>query len=175
MPSRPSPPPTAPGAPPIPYRAVWTPYGIDPTDPEAGVTDVTEPPGHEFGASGGLVTSPGDQNTFCKALFGGRLLPGRALRAMTHDTTDVGGQDTYPEGSRYGYGVASFPLSFGGTYWGHGGDLPGDSVAGGWAGRGRGTVPVYPTTWAAEGGRLADLQGAADAALCAKDRPEKGR
>jgi D-alanyl-D-alanine carboxypeptidase len=150
-------------------------YGVSPVDPEAGVTDVTELPGYEFGASGGLVTTPKDQNAFWNALFGGRLLPGWALRVMTHDTTDVGGQDTYPEGSRYGYGVASFPLSCGGAYWGHGGDLPGDSVAGGRADRGRGTVTVYTTTWAAEGDRLADLQGAADAALCAKDRTGKGR
>lgn len=150
-------------------------YGVHPTDPDAGVTDVTELPGYEFGASGGLVTTPRDQNAFWNALFGGRLLPGWALRTMTHDTTDVGGLDTYPEGSRYGYGVASFPLSCGGEYWGHGGDLPGDSVAGGHAGRGRGTVTVYTTTWAAEGERLADLQGAADAALCAKDRTGKGR
>ncbi|MFW6691743.1 serine hydrolase domain-containing protein [Streptomyces sp. MAR4 CNX-425] len=150
-------------------------YGVDPTDPEGGVTDVTELPGHEFGASGGLVTTPADQNTFWKALFGGRLLPGWALRLMTHDTTDVGGLDTYPEGSRYGYGVASFPLSCGGAYWGHGGDLPGDSVAGGHAGRGRGTVTVYTTTSAAEGDRLTGLQGAADAALCAKGRTGHGR
>ncbi|WP_181788313.1 serine hydrolase domain-containing protein [Streptomyces phytophilus] len=150
-------------------------YGVSPVDPGAGVTDVTELPGYEFGASGGLVTTPKDQNAFWNALFGGRLLPGWALRAMTHDTTDVGGQDTYPEGSRYGYGVASFPLSCGGAYWGHGGDLPGGSVAGGRADRGRGTVTVYTTTWAAEGDRLADLQGAADAALCAKDRTDRGR
>lgn len=150
-------------------------YGIDPTAPDAGVTDVTELPGYELGASGGLVTTPKDQNAFWNALFGGRLLPDRALRAMTHDTTDVGGLDNYPEGSRYGYGVASFPLSCGGEYWGHGGDLPGDSVAGGRAGHGRGTVTVYTTTWSYEGDRLADLQGAADAALCAKDGTGKGR
>ncbi|WP_240450884.1 hypothetical protein [Streptomyces sp. 11-1-2] len=43
---------------------------------------------------------------------------------MTRDTTDVGGRDVYPAGSRYGYGIASIPLSRGGVYWGHGGDLP---------------------------------------------------
>ncbi|GAA4657044.1 hypothetical protein GCM10023324_02160 [Streptomyces youssoufiensis] len=72
----------------------------------------------------------------------------------------------YPEGSRYGHGVASIPLSCGGTYRGHGGDLPGVSVGGGRATDGRGTVTVYTTTVAAQGARLAHLQGAVDAALC---------
>ncbi|MGN9794291.1 hypothetical protein ACTMTU_24760 [Streptomyces sp. OZ13] len=87
---------------------------------------------------------------------------------MTHDTTDVGGRDVYPAGSRYGYGVASIPLSCGGVYWGHGGDLPGDSVGGGRATADRGTVTVCTTTWAAEGKSLRHLQGAVDAALCAR-------
>lgn len=143
-------------------------YGINPAAPEAGRIDVTELPGYEFGASGGLVSTPKDVNTFWDALFGGRLLPQWALRLMTRDTTDIGGRDVYPTGSRYGYGVASIPLSCGGVYWGHGGDLPGDSVGGGRASGGRGTVTVYTTTWAAEGASLRHLQGAVDAALCSK-------
>ncbi|MEW2615823.1 serine hydrolase domain-containing protein [Streptomyces sp. NPDC047880] len=144
-------------------------YGVSPVSPQAGPVDVTELPGYEFGAAGGLVSTPKDLNAFWDALFGGRLLPGWAVRLMTTDTTDVGGRDTYPTGSRYGYGVASFPLSCGGEYWGHGGDLPGDSVAGGRASGGRGTVTVYTTTWAGEGRSLRRLQGAADAALCMPD------
>ncbi|MFJ6571122.1 serine hydrolase domain-containing protein [Streptomyces sp. NPDC091292] len=145
-------------------------YGFHPAAPEAGQIDVTELPGYEFGASGGLVTTPKDLNAFWDGLFGGKLLPGWALRLMTHDTTDVGGRDVYPAGSRYGYGVASTPLSCGGVYWGHGGDLPGNSVGGGRATGGRGTVTVYTTTWSAQGSRLAHLQGAVDAALCAKPK-----
>lgn len=142
-------------------------YGVHPAHPEAGRVDVTELPGYEFGASGGLVSTPEDLNAFWDGLFGGRLLPGRALRLMTRDTTDVGGRDVYPAGSRYGYGVASIPLSCGGVYWGHGGDLPGDSVGGGRATAHRGTVTVYTTTWAAEGASLRHLQKAVDASLCA--------
>ncbi|GAA2585987.1 MULTISPECIES: serine hydrolase domain-containing protein [Streptomyces] len=145
-------------------------YGIHPADPAAGTVDVTEMPGYEFGASGGLVSTPADLNAFWDGLFGGRLLPGWAVRLMTRDTTDVGGRDVYPAGSRYGYGVASVPLSCGGVYWGHGGDLPGGSVGGGRATGGRGTVTVYTTTWAAEGDSLRHLQGAVDAALCATRR-----
>lgn len=145
-------------------------YGIHPAAPEAGRTDVTELPGYEFGASGGLVSTPKDLNAFWDGLFGGRLLPDGAVRQMTRDTTAVGGRDVYPAGSRYGYGIASIPLSCGGAYWGHGGDLPGNSVGGGRATAGRGTVTVYTTTWAAEGESLRHLQGAVDAALCAKKR-----
>lgn len=143
-------------------------YGYHPASPEAGVVDVTELPGYEFGPSGGLVSTPKDLNAFWRGLLDGRLLPGWAVRQMTHDTTDVGGRDVYPRGSRYGYGVASIPLSCGGVYWGHGGDLPGNSVGGGHATAGRDDVTVYTTTWAAEGERLSHLQGAVDAALCAK-------
>ncbi|MFC9481572.1 hypothetical protein [Streptomyces griseus] len=53
---------------------------------------MTELPGHEFGASGGLVSMPGDLNAFWDGLFGGRLLPGWAVRLMTRDTTDIGGR-----------------------------------------------------------------------------------
>ncbi|MFE1234019.1 serine hydrolase domain-containing protein [Streptomyces sp. NPDC058745] len=145
-------------------------YGVHPAAPEAGRVDVTELPGYEFGASGGLVSTPKDLNAFWDGLLGGRLLPDWAVRQMTRDTTAVGGRDVYPAGSRYGYGIASIPLSCGGVYWGHGGDLPGDSVGGGRATAGRGTVTVYTTTWAAEGESLRHLQGAVDTALCAKKR-----
>ncbi|MFF5158513.1 serine hydrolase domain-containing protein [Streptomyces sp. NPDC000348] len=145
-------------------------YGIHPAYPQAGRVDVTEFPGYEFGASGGLVSTPEDLNAFWDGLFGGHLLPGWAVRLMTRDTTDVGGRDVYPAGSRYGYGVASIPLGCGGVYWGHGGDLPGGSVGGGRATGGRGTVTVYTTTRAAEGDSLHHLQQAVDAALCAQDR-----
>ncbi|GAA0300117.1 serine hydrolase domain-containing protein [Streptomyces polychromogenes] len=145
-------------------------YGIHPAAPEAGRVDVTDLPGYEFGASGGLISTPKDLNAFWDGLFGGRLLPDWALRRMTQDTTAIGGRDVYPAGSRYGYGLASIPLSCGGVYWGHGGDLPGNSVGGGRATAGRGTVTVYTTTWAAEGASLRHLQGAVDAALCAKHR-----
>ncbi|MFD7770945.1 serine hydrolase domain-containing protein [Streptomyces sp. NPDC059787] len=145
-------------------------YGVHPAHPQAGRVDVTELPGYEFGASGGLVSTPEDLNAFWDGLFGGRLLPGWAVRLMTRDTTDVSGRDVYPAGSRYGYGVASIPLGCGGSYWGHGGDLPGNSVGGGRATGGRGTVTVYTTTWAAEGDSLRRLQQVVDATLCAKSR-----
>ncbi|UCM88947.1 serine hydrolase domain-containing protein [Streptomyces marincola] len=146
-------------------------YGVHPADPEAGPTDLTELPGHLFGASGGLVSTPEDLNTFWRALFDGQLLPRWAVWLMTHDTTAIGGDGMHPAGSRYGYGVASFPLSCGGVYWGHGGDLPGDSVAGGHVpGPDGGTVTVYTTSMAMPGETRDRLHAAADAALCTEPR-----
>ncbi|MDT0320164.1 serine hydrolase domain-containing protein [Streptomyces millisiae] len=147
-------------------------YGVSPADPAAGVTDLTELPGHLFGAAGGLVSTPEELNTFWEALFGGELLPRWAVWLMTHDVSAVGGDGVFPAGTRYGYGVASFPLSCGGRYYGHGGDLPGDTVLGGWA-PGRGddrTVTAYTTTMAVPGHTRTHLQETVDAALCADGR-----
>lgn len=66
-----------------------------------------ERPGHEFGPSGGLVSTPEDLNAFWEGLFDGRLLPGWAVREMTNDTTHLRGRDICPRGSRYGYGSGS--------------------------------------------------------------------
>ncbi|NYV78923.1 serine hydrolase, partial [Streptomyces sp. UH6] len=148
-------------------------YGYHPARPQDGVVDVTELPGYEFGASGGLVSTPEDVNTFWDGLLGGRLLPGRVVRLMTRDTTDVSDHG-YPEGSRYGYGVRSNPLSCGGEYWGHLGDLPGDSVVTGRASGGRGTATVYITSHhALDPARGEHLLAAVDAALCAKGHPNR--
>ncbi|MFI2113444.1 serine hydrolase domain-containing protein [Streptomyces rubiginosohelvolus] len=82
-------------------------YGVDPADPGAGRVDVTDLPGHEFGASGGLVSTPRDLNAFWDGLFGGRLLPGWAVRLMTGDTTDIGGATSIPPGA--GTATGSLP------------------------------------------------------------------
>ncbi|TDC80178.1 serine hydrolase domain-containing protein [Streptomyces hainanensis] len=149
-------------------------YGVSPADPEAGPTDLTELPGHLFGAAGGLVSTPEDLNAFWEALFDGELLPRWAVWLMTHDASTVGGDGVHPEDTRYGYGIASFPLSCGGRYYGHGGDLPGDTVLGGHLpgsrAAGSRTVTVYTTTMAMPGDTRTHLQETVDTALCADGR-----
>ncbi|WP_419998621.1 serine hydrolase domain-containing protein [Streptomyces boninensis] len=144
-------------------------YGVNPMNPEAGFTDITDLPGYEFGPSGGLVSTPRDLDRFWNGLLGGKLLPRWAVRLMTHDTSSVDGRsEYYPAGTRYGYGIARIPLSCGGTYLGHDGDLPGDSVLGGRTANGR-TATVYTTANASQdAGALRDLLGTVDAALCEK-------
>lgn len=68
-------------------------------------------------------------------------LPGRAVRQMTHDTTNVFGRDACPKRSHHGYGVATTPLSYGFAHWGRGG------------------APVCTTKWVAEGTDPAVLAG----------------
>ncbi|NGN63959.1 beta-lactamase family protein [Streptomyces sp. A7024] len=141
-------------------------YGIHPAHPEDGRTDVTELPGYLFGPSGGLVSTPRDLDAFWDGLFRGRLLPKWAVRQMTHDATEVGGQGPYPVGSKYGYGLVGIPLSCGGTHWGHEGDLPGDSVLSGRTAGGR-TVTVYGTTNVSpDEAAVRELLATADAAFC---------
>ncbi|MDT0270518.1 serine hydrolase domain-containing protein [Streptomyces sp. DSM 44915] len=146
-------------------------YGVSPVDPAAGTTDVTELPGYEFGAAGGLVSTPEDLNTFWSALLDdGELLPWWAVWLMTHDTTDVGGRDLYPADTRYGYGLTRYALSCGGSYWGHGGDLPGNTVVGGHSVARDETVTVYGTTVAADPEVRGQLLDVVDAAFCADGR-----
>ncbi|MFE3958016.1 serine hydrolase domain-containing protein [Nocardia sp. NPDC059091] len=69
------------------------------------------------------VTTTRDENSFFRALLGGRLLPARQLAEMKQ-TVPVSAelQQLWP-GGRYGLGLAERPLSCGGTYWSHeGGD-----------------------------------------------------
>ncbi|MEV6100807.1 serine hydrolase domain-containing protein [Nocardia sp. NPDC051981] len=69
------------------------------------------------------VTTTRDENSFFRALLGGRLLPARQLTQMKQ-TVPVSAelQQLWP-GGRYGLGLAERPLSCGGTYWSHeGGD-----------------------------------------------------
>ncbi|MEU6587384.1 serine hydrolase domain-containing protein [Nocardia sp. NPDC046763] len=109
----------------------WT--GASPTLPEpharayqffgpGAEVDVTDqiPVEHEILS---WVTTTRDENSFFRALLGGRLLPARQLTEMKQ-TVPVSAelQQMWP-GGRYGLGLAERPLSCGGTYWSHeGGD-----------------------------------------------------
>ena len=75
------------------------------------------------GVGGALVSTPGDLTRFATALFGGRLLPAAQLAQMRR--TVAADPDRLWPGARYGLGLMSSPLSCGGTWWGHGGTVPG--------------------------------------------------
>lgn len=75
------------------------------------------------GVGGALVSSPGDLTRFAAALFDGRLLPAAQLAEMRR-TVETDADRLWP-GARYGLGLISTPLSCGGTWWGHGGTVPG--------------------------------------------------
>ena len=75
-------------------------------------------------AAGSMISSAGDLTRFLTALVGGGLLAPAQLAAM--ETTIVAPQlEMLWPGARYGLGLGWFPLSCGGGYFGHPGDVPG--------------------------------------------------
>ncbi|MFE7316505.1 serine hydrolase domain-containing protein [Streptomyces sp. NPDC057555] len=110
-------------------------------------------------AAGQIISTNSDLDQFFSALLGGRLLPAAQLAQM-RTTVPMG--DT---GAGYGLGLISRPLSCGGVYWGHGGDIPGYETRGGVTEDGRAAniaVTSIPTDEAA----TQHLESVVDTALC---------
>lgn len=131
------------------------------------VVDATEMDPSWGGAAGQLISTPEDLSTFFRALLDGKLLPDAQLAEM---------RETVPAqlwpGARYGLGIAATPLSCGGEYWGHGGDIHGFETRGGATEDGRSAtlaVTAMPGTFG--GAENAERAAAAvmsvvDSALC---------
>ncbi|MEU4534063.1 serine hydrolase domain-containing protein [Streptosporangium sp. NPDC023825] len=142
-------------------------YGVHPANPGAGVVDLTRLPGYEFGASGGLVSTPGDLNRFWRGVFDGKVLSRETLRTMDGASVPVGGAG-WPADARYGLGIARARLSCG-PAWFHGGDVPGVSVISGRDRTGR-QATVYTTGQAGTAGQREHLIAAFETALCGRAR-----
>ncbi|ADI03181.1 Beta-lactamase class C and other penicillin binding protein-like protein [Streptomyces bingchenggensis BCW-1] len=107
-------------------------------------TDVTVLNSSMAVGSGSIISTTHDLNRFYTALLGGRLLAPAQLDEMT--TTKPA-----PElGVRYGLGLGEIPLSCGGSYFGHPGELLGYRTWGGVTRDGTRTAVVYVTS---DGGR----------------------
>ncbi|MFD9699425.1 serine hydrolase domain-containing protein [Lentzea sp. NPDC059081] len=135
-----------------------------------GVEDVTEIDPSWGWAAGQIISSTKDLNTFFRALLKGDLMPKAQLDEM-QKTVDTKGE-MWP-GAEYGLGLASSPLSCGGRYWGHGGDVHGFETRGGVASNGKAisvAVTALPGTFAEtpeEGQQAHDaMLAAVDAGLC---------
>lgn len=132
-------------------------YGVHPARPEDGLIDLTDLlPTHDFGPSGGLVSTPADLNRFWSRA---------PLAAMTRTTVPVRAPG-WPAGTRYGFGVARAKLGCG-PAWFHGGDMPGASVISGRDGAGQ-AATVYVTGLAAAPKQRERLLAAFGAALCTR-------
>ncbi|MBT2470013.1 beta-lactamase family protein [Streptomyces sp. ISL-66] len=119
--------------------------------------DITELDPSVGWAAGQMTSTNSDLNRFFTALLAGRLLPAAQLAQMR---TTVPIEDT---GVGYGLGLISRPLSCGGVYWGHGGDIPGYETRGGVTDDGRAanvTVTSLPTDGSEH------LDSVVDTALC---------
>ncbi|GAA2449401.1 serine hydrolase domain-containing protein [Streptomyces mauvecolor] len=112
-------------------------------------------------AAGQLISTNSDVNRFFGALLAGRLLPAAQLAQM-RTTVPVGAG-----GAGYGLGLMSRPLSCGGVYWGHGGDIPGYETRGGVTDDGR-AVSVAVTEIPPDAEVTGRVEKVVDAALCGR-------
>jgi D-alanyl-D-alanine carboxypeptidase len=124
------------------------------------VVDATEMDPSWGGAAGQLISTPSDLARLSRALLGGKLLPPAQLAEM-RKTVDA---PLFP-GWQYGLGLFRVPLSCGGVYWGHGGDIDGYETRGGATEDGR-SVGLAVT---ALPGTFGDGEKAAKAVLSAVD------
>jgi D-alanyl-D-alanine carboxypeptidase len=107
-------------------------------------------------AAGSLVSTAPDLTRFWLALGRGRLLRPAQQAEMRHTVLATEFQDEQP-GARYGLGLGQTPLSCGGFYYGHDGDVPGFATVSGVSADGRTTVvlnlnvsadtPVHQAAW----------------------------
>ncbi|MHA7958061.1 serine hydrolase domain-containing protein [Streptomyces sp. L500] len=135
------------------------PKGYHRASATAPLRDSTEIDPSVAWAAGAMISTNSDLNRFFTALLAGRLLPAAQLAEM-RTTVPIG--DT---GAGYGLGLMSRPLSCGGVYWGHGGDINGYETRGGVTDDGRAadiTVTAIPTDAAV----TKRLEGLVDTALC---------
>ncbi|WP_406244160.1 serine hydrolase domain-containing protein [Streptomyces anulatus] len=135
------------------------PRGYHRSPQDGPLRDFTEMDPSAGWAAGQLISTNSDLNRFFTALLAGRLLPAAQLAEMR--TTVPAGTS----GLRYGLGLTSRPLSCGGVYWGHGGDIAGYETRGGATDDGRAAnvaVTSIPTDEAA----ARHVGEAVDRALC---------
>ena len=79
------------------------------------------------GAAGEIISTTSDMTRFYQALIGGHLLPHAQLAEM-ETTVPAHELDVIFPGVQYGLGLMWIPLSCGGGYYSHGGDVPGYST-----------------------------------------------
>jgi D-alanyl-D-alanine carboxypeptidase len=96
-------------------------------------------------SAGALITTAADLSRFWDAIGHGRLLRPAQQREMRNTVLATTFQEDRP-GLRYGLGMQWAPLTCGGGYWGHDGDVPGFSTRTGLSSDGRTTVVISIST-----------------------------
>ncbi|MFF2789349.1 serine hydrolase domain-containing protein [Streptomyces sp. NPDC058049] len=122
--------------------------------------DVTDIDPSASWAAGQMISTNSDLNRFYTALLAGDLLQDAQLAEM-RTTVPLG--DT---GAGYGLGIMSRPLSCGGLYWGHGGDIMGYETRGGVTDDGRAAANVTVTAVPTDVATTRRVESAVDTALC---------
>ena len=81
-------------------------------------------------SAGALISTAADLTRFWSAIGHGTLLPPEQMREMRRTVPANGGDSASVPGSQYGLGIFFIPLSCGGGYWSHEGDVPGYNTIG---------------------------------------------
>jgi D-alanyl-D-alanine carboxypeptidase len=92
------------------------------------------------GSAGALISTAADLTRFWSAIGHGALLRPAQMREMRRTVPATGGDSASVPGSRYGLGIFFVPLSCGGGYWSHEGDVPGYNTIGAVSSDGRTTA-----------------------------------
>jgi D-alanyl-D-alanine carboxypeptidase len=93
-------------------------------------------------SAGALISTAADLTRFWSAIGRGALLGPAQTREMRQTVPATGGDSASVPGSRYGLGIFFIPLSCGGGYWSHEGDVPGYNTIGAVSSDGRTTVAL---------------------------------
>ncbi|MGW6978364.1 serine hydrolase domain-containing protein [Streptomyces sp. NPDC054932] len=123
--------------------------------------DVTDIDPSASWAAGQMISTNSDLNRFYTALLAGDLLEDAQLAEM-RTTVPLGNT-----GAGYGLGIMSRPLSCGGLYWGHGGDIMGYETRGGVTDDGRAAANVTVTAVPTDVATTRRVESVVDTALCA--------
>ena len=91
-------------------------------------------------SAGGLISNAADLTRFWRAIGRGTLLAPAQRREMERTVPADAGDAASVPGSRYGLGIFRVPLTCGGFYWSHEGDVPGYNTIGAVSADGRRTV-----------------------------------
>jgi D-alanyl-D-alanine carboxypeptidase len=91
-------------------------------------------------AAGALVSNAADLTRFWQAIGRGTLLGPAQRQEMQQTVPATGGDTATVPGSRYGLGIFRIPLTCGGYYWSHEGDVPGYNTIGAVSANGKRTV-----------------------------------
>ena len=106
--------------------------------------DVTDLNPTAAGSAGAMISTTNDLTRFFSALLGGRLLHPAQLAEMK-TTVRAASLDPVWPGARYGLGLMEIPLTCGGVYYSHAGDLMGYTTRDGVSADGRRTVVLEAT------------------------------
>ncbi|WP_078652628.1 serine hydrolase domain-containing protein [Streptomyces sp. NRRL F-525] len=132
--------------------------------------DVTDLNPTVAGSAGAMISTTNDLTRFFSSLLGGKLLHPAQLAEMK-TTVRAASLDSVWPGARYGLGLMQIPLTCGGVYYSHAGDLMGYTTRDGVSADGRHTVVLEATGDGASDLSTEMAQNALiDSELCAAGR-----